>query len=386
VFKGVTGAQKLEFNTAARISKYDNEGGFGTDGTSKTHNIFTWKVSGIWDPVDWFRVRGSQSRDSRAANFRELYYRQVIAAGGTFGYCGPVGTTQDPCNYDLRGNVNLEPEKSDTTTLGVVFTPKDWAPGFQFAADYFRINVMDAINQASSRVVLDGCNKGLGDPAQCALLTLNNGDYNDVVTLKGLAYNGKGYTYKGVDFTGTYLWDITDTSSLNFRLIGTRMIDQKYQATALLPEYNVVGQTGTSNSFLSDNQPTSKWVSNLSATFNHGPVSVTGQVRYVGEGTFNYRGVTPGDPGYPAIPLGGATLSSNHVPSYQVFGLAGSYTFDDVSVLKSLQLFAVVDNLFDKDPPIAVGNGNGGNGNGGTNPIFFDTLGRSFRIGVRTNF
>ena len=53
--------------------------------------MFTWKVIGIWDPVDWLRVRGSQSRDSRAANFRELYYGQMIQAGGCFGFCAPAG-------------------------------------------------------------------------------------------------------------------------------------------------------------------------------------------------------------------------------------------------------------------------------------------------------
>jgi outer membrane receptor protein involved in Fe transport len=386
VLKGVTGAQKLEFNTAARLSKYDNQGKFGTTGEQRTHNIFTWKVSALWDPVAWLRFRGSQSRDSRAANFRELYYRQVIAAGGTFGFCGPAGANTDPCTYDLRGNTNLRPEKSDTTTLGLVFTPKEWAPGLQLAADYFRINVMNAVNQASSRVVLDGCNKGAGDPTLCAGLQLANpGDYTDIVTLTGFAYNGKGYTYKGVDFTGSYLWELNDVSSLNFRLIGTRMIDQKYQATDLLPQYNVVGQTGTANSFLSDNQPTAKWVTNFQTTYSRGAVAVTGAARYLSEGTFNYRGVTADASGnFATPPLGGATLSSNHVPSYAAFSLSGSYNFENVSVLKSLQLFGVVDNLFDRNPPIAVGNG--ANGNGGTNPIFFDTMGRSFRIGVRSTF
>ena len=44
----------------------------------------TVPVSGIFDPTDWLRFRGSRSRDSRAANFRELYYGQIINAGGAF--------------------------------------------------------------------------------------------------------------------------------------------------------------------------------------------------------------------------------------------------------------------------------------------------------------
>jgi outer membrane receptor protein involved in Fe transport len=50
------------------------------------------------------------------------------------------------------------------------------------------------------------------------------------------------------------------------------------------------------------------------------------------------------------------------------------------------QVFAAIDNLFDKDPPIAAGSGFGGNTNGGTNAVFFDTLGRAFRVGVRMDF
>ena len=381
-------AKKLEFNTAARISKYKNQGK-GPDFTSATRNIFTWKVSSIWDPVDWLRFRGSQSRDSRSPNFRELYYQQVLAAGGPFSFCGPAGTNTDPCNFDLRGNVNLRPEKADATTFGLVLTPKDVVPGLQFAVDYFRIRVTDSINQGSSRVLLDSCNYG-ANPANCVgITTAVPGVYTDIVTIIPRAYNGVGYTYKGVDLTTTYLWQINDTNSINFRLLATHMIDQKYQTLPTLPEYQLVGQTGTANSFLTDYQSSPKWLGNLTATYNHGPLSVTGQGRFVGDGKFNYRGETPNPDGSYTFPLSGqflsgATINVNHVPSYAVFGLSGSYSFENVGPTKNFAVFATVDNLFDRNPPIAAGNG--ANQNGGTNPIYFDTLGRFYRLGVRTNF
>jgi outer membrane receptor protein involved in Fe transport len=403
VIKDAAFAQKLEFNTAARISKYENQGK-GPDFTSATRNIFTWKVASIWDPVDWLRFRGSQSRDSRSPNFRELYYQQVLSSGGPFSFCGLPGRNADPCNFDLRGNVQLNPEKADTTTLGLVFTPKDFVSGLQIAADYFRIRVKDSINQGSSRVVLDACNYGRGDQTACANLTLDGTMYTipgvfeaDGVTLRQFpgysdilarAYNGVGYTYKGVDITATYLWQINDLNSLNFRLLGTNMIDQKFQTLPNLPEYNVVGQTGTANSFLSDNQPAPKWQGVLTSTWTRGPLSLTGQGHFVGHGKFNYRGALQNPDGtFPALTgqlLSGATLSTNRVPSYAVFGLSGSYEFESVGPVKNFQIFATVDNLFDRDPPIAAGNG--ANGNGGTNPIYFDTLGRFYRLGLRTNF
>jgi outer membrane receptor protein involved in Fe transport len=342
----------------------------------------TWKASANWEPLDWLRFRATQSRDSRAANFRELYYGQRIAAGGLFGFCDSAQA--DPCNFSLEGNVDLKPEKSDTTTFGIVFTPADAVPGFQFAADYFKIKITDAIQQASTQRVLDGCRLS-GIAEFCALITPDvPGNYANVETVRALSFNGSGYEYKGIDFTSTYLWQLSNGANLNFRLLATKMIDQNFQSVPGGPFVNVVGQTGTGNSFLSDNQPTAEWQGTLSATFNQGPLSVTGQMRYVSDGIMDYLGALPGE----TVPTGGRTLSTNHVPSYQLFTLSGSYSFGDVGPMKGLQAYGVVDNLFDKEPPVAVGGGAFGPSNnyGGTNPIFFDTLGRQYRIGLRASF
>jgi outer membrane receptor protein involved in Fe transport len=388
LLKDAPGAKRLEFDLAARLSHYKNEGLAGTTGQTDTHDLTTWKISAIWDPIDWLRVRGSRSRDARAANFRELYYGQKINAGGLFGFCEPGGTQpRDPCDWFLRGNVNLDPEKADTTTIGLVFTPKDFLPGFQFAADFYRINIKDAIQQAAVQAVLGGCNYGNApsDPALCAQInTATPGDFSDITDLTAFATNGSGYVFKGIDFTGSYLWSLANSDTLSLRLLATHMIEQKFQALPNGPFIDVVGQTGTGNSFLADNQPTADWVGSLIATYAHGPLSVTGNVRYVSSGIKDYNFTS----GTPTPGSQERNLSDNHVPSYQVFGLSGSYDFNDLGVLKVLQVFAAVDNVFDKSPPIAVGGGPFGpsNGFGGSNPVFFDTLGRTYRVGVRTTF
>jgi outer membrane receptor protein involved in Fe transport len=386
------GASRLELNTAIRESNYDNQGLEGTSGESRSHSFTTWKVSGIYDPVDWFRFRSTRSHDMRAANFRELYYGQLIHAGGSFGYCGPANTFQaDPCDWSLEGNVDLKPEQADTTTFGIVFTPGNYAKGLQFAVDAFDIKITDAIQQANIRRVLDGCQ--ISHLAEfCALIvpdapgqyqydpTTNSG----VASIRALAFNGSAYTYKGIDLTGNYRLDFGSGSALNFRLLATHMTEQKFQPTPGQPFVDVVGQTGTSNSFLSDYQPTADWVANFATTYSRNRASITGQVRYVSAGVMNYYGVTPGDPGYATAPLPYVTMSNNEVPAYSIFNLTGSYDFK----LKgsTLQLFAAVENVFDKNPPLAAGSGFGGNANGGTNPVFFDTLGRAFRVGLRATF
>ena len=392
LLKDRPGASRLEFNTAVRSSKYKNTGLAGTTGETREHSFNTWKVSGIYDPVQWFRIRVSRSRDLRAANFRELYYGQLIHAGGAFGYCGPAGSFQaDPCDWSLEGNVNLVPEAADTKTFGIVITPVKRAKGFQLAVDAFDIQIKDAIQQANIRRVLDGCQIS-NLPEFCSLIVPDvPGIYaydpatnSGVDQIRALAFNGSGYSYKGLDLTANYMVDLKGEGDLNFRLLATHMSEQKFQPTPGQPYIDVVGQTGTSNSFLSDYQPAADWVSNLSTTYTHSRASVTGQIRYVSSGVMNYYGITPNDPGYPgAAPY--VTMDANHVPSYTTLNVTGSYDFN-LTGGTQLEVYATVNNLTDKIPPIAAGSGFGGNGNGGTNPVFFDAVGRAFRLGLRMSF
>ena len=118
-------------------------------------------------------------------------------------------------------------------------------------------------------------------------------------------------------------------------------------------------------------------------------------MRYVADGIMDFNGISPDDPRFAAIaagrqpiPVGMRTISDNNVAELRSVRAVGLLQFEDVGPLESLQIFGVVDNLFDKEPPIAPGGGAFGpaNANGGTNAIFFDTQGRSFRLGVRTTF
>jgi outer membrane receptor protein involved in Fe transport len=92
-------------------------------------------------------------------------------------------------------------------------------------------------------------------------------------------------------------------------------------------------------------------------------------------------------------PAGNPVLARTEVPSYQVFTLSGMYTFENLGTVNNLQVFGVIDNVFNKQPPFASGitafglvaSGNG-NGYGGTNATFFDALGRMYRVGVRMTF
>src|SRR5690606_6440593 len=74
------------------------------------------------------------------------------------------------------------------------------------------------------------------------------------------------------------------------------------------------------------------------------------------------------------------TVTDNSVDSRVYLSWSGSYDFPRADG-RALQVFWVVNNLLDRDPPVAPG------GNlYPTNPVFFDTIGRRFRAGVRFAF
>ena len=416
LLKDLPGAQHLTLDVAARESRYKTDAlsgiSFDIDPTlprGATHDLTTWKVSLDYSPLDGVRFRGTQSRDSRAANFRELYYGQQLQSGATggFGYCSHLTSANifgDPCTENLFGNVNLRPEVSDTTTLGFVFTPS-WLEGLQFSADWFHIRLKDAISAANVQEVELACQQG--NAAACSQMTFNNTSYggltgaaawqagNDNATVvNAFAYNGAFYDERGIDFSLNYVKSLPDGSSLTARMLTTWTGEQVYQNYPGGPVLNILGQTGA-GAILTDNAPAARWRGNLSITWLKGMVSLTPSMSWVGHGTLDAQGVTPqqtdlynkvanNDPsirGYGYI-----LLPYNYVPSYFLFNFNGTLNFDSVPGLKGLQLFAQVNNVLNRKPPFASAPIFFGNAYAGTNPVYFDTLGLATRVGFRVTF
>lgn len=440
LLKDVPGAHLLTFDLAGREAHYQNRLNFtGIDtfsnyvGQDFGHNLTTWKASLIYEPVEGVRVRATQSRDSRAANFRELYYSQVIGAGGLFGYCYTPGNSSnhfDPCTWNLLGNPNLRPETSDTTTFGVVFTPTA-LPGFSFSADYFHIKIKNAIEQANPTILQDSCGSGVASacnqmtlynpgtttvattPAQIAAAqTYYQNCWNGVTACNALnvqsisptSYNGAYYLVEGIDFSVQDTLDLGALGSITTRLLTTFTDQQKYASCIGSYQegcftYSILGQTGTGNTFLNDYTPTARWRGTLMTTWSQGGLSITPQMSFVSHGVQDYAGVTPASGpifqevltgvGLPANLkyYGLHPMQNNYVPAYFLFNLNGTYSFRE-GPATGLSLYVQVNNVFNKQPPVTGGATafGSGNNNGGTNPIFFDTLGLAYRVGFRYAF
>ncbi|MGZ3271100.1 MAG: TonB-dependent receptor domain-containing protein [Croceibacterium sp.] len=382
----------LEFDGAIRATRNKSTGTAGANaGLSKTNDFVTWKISGIWDVTDWLRFRGTRSRDVRAAQFRELFQSYAVTAGGPFGTVNnpfPGGGAADQANISSGGNVNLKPETADTWTFGVVLSPKDGLFNrFRFSADWYQIEIKDAIVGPpfgfGAQNIVAQCFQG--NQSFCDLITFTKpGDpgYDpahpkaDIATVNNAAANLQGFTTRGIDFEADYRIPI-GTGSLDLRALASYLYDQLFVTGTGSPTRNYAGQSGPTAAFGSFNT-TPKWQGNFFATYAQGPFTGTVQVRYIGAGRYltvlpnGDLPVAPGDPGYSTS--NPDSISTNHVAGAAYVNLSAAYKFFD----DRFELFGSLNNVFDKDPVIAPG------GNGyPTNPVYFDTYGRTWRVGVR---
>ncbi len=171
---------------AYRFSDYSNAG---------RHH--TYKVAGDWTVVDGLRFRAGYNRAVRAPNVTELFAPQNVVLDGTRDPCALLGsgkTAADPVvqrcatvfhltpaqvlniepdpanqyNGNTSGNPDLKPEKADTYTVGVVWSPT-FVPGLNFTLDYFDIDVKDYISTIGADTIINGCVNG-GNNAYCALV------------------------------------------------------------------------------------------------------------------------------------------------------------------------------------------------------------------------
>ena len=361
-------------------------------GQSATHYFDTWKVNFLWDVTDWLRFRGTRSRDVRSPQFRELFQSYAVAAGGPFGsITNPwfvqenlLVTTQAPL-ISTGGKLSLQPEKADTTTVGVVISPKTGPlQGFNFSADWYQIYINEPIVGppfgVGAQNIVNLCFQG--NAAFCSLITQ---DANHSISyVNNQAVNLGKDTTRGIDFEADYnlpleRFGANMPGSLNFRVLASYLYDLIIDPGNGGGIFNYAGQSGPTAAFGGFNT-SPKWQANGFVSYSTGPFSGTVQLRYIGPGRFTTTtasgglAVAPGDAGYSTTNVN--SISSNSVPSAWYVNLSASY-----SVTKNFTLFGNIDNLFNKTPPIAPG------GNGyPTNPVYFDTYGMSWKVGVRARF
>jgi iron complex outermembrane receptor protein len=365
-------ADSLVLNAAARRTRYEiaGVGGFNQAASSNDIGATTWKVGLLWDPADWLRFRVTRSRDIRAPNFNELFQASASTFASVINRFVPGNPAQFPVGMS-GGNPQLDAERAITSTYGMIIQPSSgWLSGVRFSADYYDINVNGYIGTpGGSQNIVDRC-FFYQEPLTCPLIVF--GPDNSLSEIRNVNVNLQSLKSEGVDLELAYSLPMANLFSgldgeLSARLLSSHVMTNESNLFGVIVDR--AGETGGSG--------TPDWLTSLFVTYELDRFSATWTGRYISDGIFNALWTGPDNPAWnPTQPL---TINDNRVSSAFYMNLAGSYNFN-VGSESSLQVFAQVNNLANRVPPSAPST------QYPTNPVYFDQIGRSYRVGVRFSY
>jgi outer membrane receptor protein involved in Fe transport len=316
------------------------------------------------------RLRATRSRDIRAPNIPELFYR---GNDGFLVATNPITGASGTINNAALANPNLEPEEADTWTAGIVLQPSwAWAEGLTASIDYFEIDLKGVIGTISAAAIINGYYlQGRQDYAQ--YFTFNAAAPAGFTRIDVPQLNLNSQKTSGVDLNIAYIVPASIPGVIGLNVMGS-----------YLGEQQTLSPTGADLGDLADVTPKYRVTTNINYTLNSFSTTLT--ARYNSKFHWGPFFTGPDEEGYnPALPN---NTNDNDFPSAIYYSLQGEYAVRDTGDQKVV-LYAIVDNLLDKDPPEGAytrieGLGSPSNGAAGYSP--YDVLGRFFSVGVRANF
>ena len=393
---GAAFAEELVFSGQYRNSSYNVAG----NGITNSFNTDTYGLQLTWAPTTDVSFRGQFQRAVRAPNVVELFtglglgLPELSEAGETpggqpiFDPCAtatPVASAAACANTGVTaaqfgqvpdiaaaqagglfgGNPLLDPESSNTITIGAVFTPS-FIEGFTASIDYFDITIDDAIvNGIGAQNILDNC-LASGDATFCNLInrdaagSLNSG--TSIVNAIGFnltRLNAASLATSGVDVQVNYLFDFdNDWGDFGLQYASTFLSSNDFTpflgADVVERAGKFVGQAG---------QPRSDYRHRAIGTWNTPVDGLDVNVIWRHNSSVENEG-------NPTSDIEGKLDAANYID------LSSSWEF-----MEGFTARAGVNNLFEHDFPISVSSGPAINGNNNTFPGIYDT-GRFFFFGL----
>jgi iron complex outermembrane receptor protein len=349
--------KNLDVTAAVRYDKYSDFG-----------NSTNPKISFRYQPAQRVVLRGSFSTGFRAPSLYEINSAEAYTnstpqndpVNCPDGVPAPGKPSAANCKQQFQvltgGNRNLQPEKAQNVTFGIVVEPVD---NMTLGVDLWGISVRHTIGSlspddvfadpvtyasvyhrtAAGNLATDGSQ--CPSPATCGYVDLR------YLNLGGTLTNG-------VDLSATYRLRTKDYGTFNFSSSATYVHRYEYQ--------NAEGSAWNNNlGVYSGNNPVFRWQGNATLAWTRGAF---------GSGlTAHYKsGYQDQDQGDPTI---------NRVASYTTFDGYGSYT------IKGFTLTAGVRNLFDRDPPLSYQTTVF---QAGYDPRYTDPTGRTYYLRGTYNF
>lgn len=398
--------QNLELSLGYRRSKSEFEDQI--DDIAREQDASTaYKVELNWQPVDFLRARASYQRAVRAPNFDELFSSgsdapqyfdpctksgvrrsgadaaKMAALCGATGVGDVAGFVQTPgsqlTSYNA-GNPDLEPEKADTYTVGLVFSSpweNQWTSRLRGSLDYYKIKVDDAILRPNTNIIVADCYNYYGNNptysatnAACSGITrlgaeilqydnpFPGGNYDASLDAIPFEYTNSGIIEtSGVDFQLDYGADMSwfgldeRWGALRANLIITHLLEYKSSAIPQTPVIDYAGTVAYFGAGLGQSFP--KWRATVSATWTVADFDLSARGRYIGEMSNRLGEEFVGE-------------QFSGTPSIWYWDLTAGWNIND-----NVQFRLGVNNVFDEQPPQYAPNVQSG-----TDPSVFDVVGR----------
>jgi outer membrane receptor protein involved in Fe transport len=331
ILKNLPFAQRLESNFAGRWADYSGSG-----------NVWAYKGGLSWELNDQVRFRATRSRDVRAPNLRDRFDQTRGGFTVTDRAKNPPQTVSG--TSFSGGNPAVEPEKADTSTIGIVLQPA-FLEGFQTSVDWYSIKIKEAISQLSAQTLVDRC--VAGDAFLCQFV--QRAANGDIVEIDSLFINLNEQKIEGMDIELDYRRSLEllggGPEQISARFFGTRLMHNSIQAPGGTVD-EIAGQVlGSVQGGNTVGGP--KWKASAILGYGNGPYSATLIGRYIGGGILDRTLVESS-----TRIAGVTTIDDNHVGSVFYTDLSLSFSPEKY---EGLRVYGTVTNAFDRAPPQAPG-------------------------------
>lgn len=386
-------AKDLSVNAAARYSNYD---------LAQVGGVWTYQAGLDWQLSSGLALGGQYQRAIRAPNVGEAF-------GGNRTF--PVAAT-DPCALSaavansvvrnlcistgvpsalvgnaaiqpnaqipgvLGGNPNLNEEKSDTYTAGLILTP-GFAPNFRMTVDYYNIKLTGAISPLAGGVnsILDLCYNQIQNAESVACQAVRRNPATGIIDtdfpVTALNENIGRIETSGIDVQINYRLETGNAGRFDLSVAGNWVNEFTVTPVQDLPgNKNIcLGLFGPTCG-----EPKFEFKGTSRLTWTTGPLSFSARYRWVDAVTLEDLAL--------ASRRGGTSPAASTVAVPRIAAQSYVDLSFIVDVNDRFDLWGGVNNILDNNPPLLGTRQERNN----TWPDTYDAIGTEFFIGVSAKF
>ena len=354
--------ERVELNGALRVDHYSDAG-----------TSWTPKLGLKWKALDSLALRGTVARGFRAPSFPETSPKVVATFAGTNinddARCA-AGVPASTCRniaptFAATGNPALEPEKSTSSTLGLIW---DLTSKTSITADLWQIKRKGLPVTGNGQEAVDA-GKVLRDPSTAVTPTDPGGIVNVFVGYQ----NADESLTRGLDIEAKQRWDLGGgMGRLTGTLTWSHLFTQRVIASGTTHDY--AGTHGNCDITNCIGSPRDKL--SLAATWEAAQWRLGANVNYRGQMSNKLEDSDTACA--QKLADGSEAPEGCRVKSFTTLDLSGA-----IKVGRNIEVFGSIANVFDSKPPSDFLT----YGAIGYNPLDYSgAIGRFFRVGAKYTF